>query len=75
MKVYSPVSSLSLGEPSLGLMRFVRTCSLKHMNNYTFSREHTQNASSLRDFVYGCTYVAKTGVESDYLANSRNMWV
>jgi len=39
------------------------------------SHEHTYNAPARRDYVHGCTYVVKTGVESDHLANSCYMRV
>jgi hypothetical protein len=60
----------SLGEPSLVLMRFKRTCSLHHSYGYGCGREYTQNASALRDFVHGRTYASKTGVERSHFAKA-----
>ncbi len=64
------VPGSSLGEPSLVLMRFDRTYSLHQSYGYDCGREHVQNASALRDFVHGCTYASKTGVERGLFAKA-----
>lgn len=52
--------------PSLVLVPAKCTYSLNHRNNYAFGREHGLSKPARRDFVQGCSYVAKTGVESDH---------
>jgi len=67
-------------------MRFDRTYSLhqtapwmepverrrkpKPSYGYGCGREHVQNASALRDFVHGCNYASKTGVERGHFAKA-----
>lgn len=40
-----------LGEPSLDLMGFARTCSLRQSDGYDYGREHAQNPLFLRDLL------------------------
>jgi hypothetical protein len=42
---------LMLGEPSLELTGFARTCSLRQSDGYDYGREHAQNPSFLRDLL------------------------